>query len=78
MTKIDEQQNGIQAFWMVHGINAGAPNVRHPTKAHAECEARRLSMAHRGTTFVVLEAVDAFQMPPEQPYRLEVWHELPF
>lgn len=73
---------GVQRYWMVHnlGQSGRAPNVKHPTKQYAEAEARRLSMANRGDPFVVLEAVDAFYMPPVAPHRLPILEndELPF
>lgn len=73
---------GVVRYWMVHNAAkdwGGAPNVRHATRAAAEAEARRLSMQNRGHPFVVLEAVDAYYMPPVAPHRLPlIDDELPF
>lgn len=46
-------------FWMVYGIDCGAPTARHGSKEIAETEAKRLARNNPGTTFVVLEAVTA-------------------
>lgn len=73
---------GVSRYWMVHNASkgwAGVPNFRHMTREAAEGEARRLSMANRGAPFVVLEAVDAYYMPPHAPHRLPLLDpELPF
>lgn len=46
-------------FWMVLGVERGAPTVRHPTRPAAEAEANRLARLNPGEFFVVLEAVSA-------------------
>lgn len=46
-------------FWMVFGIGKGAPTKGHASREIAESEARRLARMSPGTTFVVLEAVEA-------------------
>lgn len=59
-------------FWMVYGINQGSPRYQHRTKEEAAKEARRLSQSSPGVTFVVLEAVDAFQAPTPEVQQLEI------
>lgn len=46
-------------FWMVYGIDTGAPTVMHETIYAAQQEAKRLARKADGTVFVVLEAVGA-------------------
>ncbi|MCJ8518983.1 DNA-binding Xre family transcriptional regulator [Pseudorhizobium tarimense] len=60
----------LAKFWMVHGINQRPPAYKHWTFESAEREARRLSVAHPGVVFVVLEAVTAFAS--ETPRTVEI------
>lgn len=46
-----------EKFWMVYGVNKGAPTMRHPSSELAEREAERLARNNPGVTFCVLEAV---------------------
>lgn len=48
-----------QKFWMVYGMDAGAPTVRHETFDLALAEAKRLARKNSDTAFVVLEATAA-------------------
>lgn len=50
-------------FWMVYGLERGAPRYRHYSKEAAQAEAKRLAGQTPGATFVVLAAVDAFKAP---------------
>lgn len=71
---MEETVTGVEMYWMVHGLGrtCHAPNVRHDSRADAEREARRLSMANKGQAFTVLQVVDAFYMPPDGPSRLPI------
>lgn len=65
-----EERPALAKFWMVHGINQRPPAHKHWTFASAEREAKRLSVAHPGTVFVVLEAITAFVS--ESPRTVEI------
>jgi hypothetical protein len=56
-------QEPIEKFWMVWGVQRGAPRYQHRSKAAAQSEARRLADEAPGELFVVLAAVDAFIAP---------------
>ena len=64
----------MQRYWMVHcsGVFGGAPNVRHPSKAQARKEAKRLAEAHPGNAFTVLEAIDAYVKPTGGAVRVDI------
>lgn len=49
----------MQQFWMVYGVGHGGPTYQHGSRAAAETEAQRLARKFPGSTFVVLEAVQA-------------------
>lgn len=52
--------SGIPAqFWMVFGFGCGRPTHQHTSRESASAEAKRLARGLPGTTFVVLEAVEA-------------------
>lgn len=59
-------------FWMVYGLDRGAPRHRHWSKESAQNEAKRLASQTPGVTFVVLAAVDAFkaQIAPVETVKL--------
>ncbi len=44
-------------FFMVYGMNQGAPTVRHESLAEATREAERLARANPGIDFYVLAAI---------------------
>lgn len=46
-----------EPFWMVYGLNQGAPNVVHNTFESAERESRRLAANNPGIKFYVLASV---------------------
>lgn len=46
-------------FWMVWNERGDAPRVKHPNKESAHREAERLARLNRGSTFIVLESVEA-------------------
>lgn len=69
-TEKDEAHQPMAKFWMVHGINQRPPACKHWTFESAEREAKRLSVAHPGVVFVVLEAVTAFAS--ETPRTVEI------
>lgn len=48
-----------EQFWMVYGVDQGAPTVRHPNVASATDEAKRLARANPGVVFVILKAIGA-------------------
>jgi hypothetical protein len=50
----------VDRFYMVYGIGRYAPTIQHTTKESAHNEARRLSEANPGTSFVVLKATKAY------------------
>lgn len=62
----------LPKFWMVYGINQGSPRYQHKTKSGAIEEARRLSESAPGITFVVLEAIDAFQSDTPKVQQVEI------
>lgn len=45
----------FRMFWMVLGV--GVPTIRYATEQEARKEAERLARVHRGSTFIVLQAV---------------------
>lgn len=49
-------------FWMIHGDGCPAPTRRHTSLESAAREARRLARASKGTTFVILKAVEGVRM----------------
>ena len=44
-------------FWMVYGLDQGAPAVRHEAEHIATAEAKRLARNNPGIEFYVLESV---------------------
>lgn len=46
-----------ETFWMVYGLDQGAPTARHSSRSRAEDEARRLARNCPGIKFFVLETV---------------------
>jgi len=50
---VEEEQ--FRMFWMVLGV--GVRTFRHATEEEARKEAERLACVHRGSTFIVLQAV---------------------
>lgn len=64
-------------FWMVYGMNQGAPTFPHSSKTAAAAEAKRLAQRNPGIEFFVLEAVDGFRA--SQPVeRIRVTEPIPF
>ena len=47
-----------EPFWMIYGMEQGAPTVRHLSREVALKEASRLARSSPGVTFVVLAATD--------------------
>jgi hypothetical protein len=45
------------SFWMVYGMNQGAPTARHGSEEIAKQEAQRLARNNPGTAFYVLKAI---------------------
>jgi len=66
----------MNRFWLVWCENGGPPTVKHTDIASAECEAERLARKHRGTTFVVLEALASVNVTDVHWERAT--YELPF
>ena len=52
-----------EVFWMVWGQGQGVPEYRHPNRAAAETEAKRLAKVRPGVRFVVLKAEVGFRAP---------------
>lgn len=69
---IATQKPTTSKFWMVFGTNQGAPNYRHHSLVSAQEEARRLSKNNHGITFVVLEAVDAYQAEEPKVHQFDI------
>lgn len=62
----------LPKFWMIYGIHQGSPRYMHKTKDSAIQEASRLSKLSPGITFVVLEAVDAFEADAPKVQQIEI------
>lgn len=69
---IATQKPTTSKFWMVYGLNQGAPNYRHHSLSSAQAEAKRLSKNNHGITFVVLEAVDAYQAEEPKVHQFDI------
>jgi hypothetical protein len=52
----------ISKFWMIYNPNAGPPQQMHHFDTEAIAEAERLARANPGVRFVLLEAVDVFEV----------------
>lgn len=51
-------------FWMVYGWGQQSPTTKHYSEDQAATEAKRLSHAHPGLRFFVLEAKRGYMMAP--------------
>lgn len=49
-------------FWIVWNPRGAKPTVRHDSKGKAVAEAQRLARAHNSHEFVVLEAIESYQV----------------
>lgn len=67
-----EKKVTLPKFWMIYGIYQGSPRYMHKTKESALQEASRLSKLSPGVTFVVLEAVDAFEADAPKVQQIEI------
>ena len=62
----------IDRIWMVYGGNLDQPKVIHRSSEAARIEAQRLAKANPGHVFVILQAVDAWAIPPREVERVTI------
>jgi hypothetical protein len=62
----------MDKFWMVYRADGKVPQQKHATKSDAIAEAKRLARGNQQASFVVLEAVEAYCIPIQEPERVEL------
>jgi len=68
----------LQRFWMVYGLDQGAPTVRHAAEHIAVAEAKRLARNNPGVEFYVLQSVARAVKADVVFERIEPSDEMPF
>ncbi len=71
------QENKMNKFWMVYSPQGGPPTVEHTRRVSADREAERLARANPGKKFVVLSALDVFEIETS-PVKRTALEEAPF
>ena len=62
----------MKKYYMVHNPGNRFPTKQHDTKDLAATEAKRLASANVGKVFVVLEAVEAYQVQNPEPTQISM------
>jgi hypothetical protein len=60
----------MKKYYMVHNPGNQYPTKQHVAKESAVIEANRLASTHVGKVFVVLEAIEAYQVENPAPTKL--------
>lgn len=68
----------LQKFWMVYGLDQGAPTVRHQAEHIATAEAKRLARNNPGIEFYVLQSTHRAVKSDVVLERIEEDEKLPF
>lgn len=67
-----------RAFWMVYGMNQGAPTARHISFEVAKTEAERLARQHPGIEFYVMQPVSRSKRVDVETEMLVPDDQIPF